>query len=99
MEIIGQITSTEEFREAFAKAVGSKKGVDEIEAELKSLRKSLHSEEHKNTSLVKTWIIWMCFQMIMKRSMKRSRSGLMKPTTGFTSFRNRSTRSVKDWRL
>ena len=51
MEIIGQITSTEEFREAFAKAVGSKKGVDGIEAELKSLRKSLHSEEHKKYKL------------------------------------------------
>ena len=33
VEIIGQITSTEEFCEAFAKAVGNKKGVDEIELE------------------------------------------------------------------
>lgn len=51
LEIIGQVASTKEFREAFAKAVGSKKSVDEIEAELKSLRKSLHSEEHKKYKL------------------------------------------------
>ena len=31
--------------------MGSKKGVDEIEVELKSLRKSLHSEEHKKYKL------------------------------------------------
>ena len=46
LEIISQVTGTHEFQEAFARAIGDRSSEEACEAELKALRKELHSQEH-----------------------------------------------------
>lgn len=46
LEIIQKITGTEEFQEAFARAVGSRPSEEAVETELKNLRKAMHHQEH-----------------------------------------------------
>ena len=46
MEIIGQLTRTEEFRNAFAAAIGDQSSEASFERQLKDLRRRLHSQEH-----------------------------------------------------
>ena len=46
LEILGQLTRTEEFRNAFAAAIGDKSSEESFEGQLKDLRRRLHSQEH-----------------------------------------------------
>ena len=46
LEIIGQLTRTEEFRNAFAAAIGDQSSEASFEGQLKDLRRRLHSQEH-----------------------------------------------------
>lgn len=46
MEILGQLTRTEEFQKAFAEAVGDSSSEEALEGQLKDLRRRLHSQEH-----------------------------------------------------
>lgn len=46
LEILGQLTRTEEFRNAFAAAIGDQSSEASFEGQLKDLRRRLHSQEH-----------------------------------------------------
>ncbi|MCF0134300.1 MAG: recombinase family protein [Blautia sp.] len=46
IEVIGRVCVTEEFEEAVAASMGSASAVEQYEAEIKKLRKQLHSAEH-----------------------------------------------------
>lgn len=46
LEILGQVTRTDEFRNAFAEAIGDQASEASFEGQLKDLRRRLHSQEH-----------------------------------------------------
>lgn len=46
LEILGQLTRTEEFRNAFAAAIGDQSSEASFEGQLKDLRRRLHRQEH-----------------------------------------------------
>lgn len=51
LEMIGKVSSTDEFRKAFAQMIGNRPAADTLKAEGKSLRKRLHSLEHRKYRL------------------------------------------------
>ena len=46
LEILGQVTQTDEFRNAFAEVIGDQASEVSFEGQLKDLRRRLHSQEH-----------------------------------------------------